>query len=272
MKSLPTLKRNVLLLVVAVAMLATISFAVPALAGASTKATAKIINMQILITSEQKKPTTVEIYSATDATKYPAIVDIVLPADATIVSLEEFGADTTKRAKIDYRSAPSDLETKTDTTFQVKLEKQANFVMTLTFKTSFMDDTKMGDTPIANFGLIAPNDLQEIAYAFVAPKGTIGIGKNVERFPDSKKGEVYGMRYPDIKRGMMSTAGVAFVDKKKAAAETAAALGLDKKPEKFTWGSLITLNNVLYALIAILVMVVFVIVFVVAKTKRTDVE
>lgn len=260
-------KRNLLSLLIAVVLLSGLVLALPVSASAASKATATIKIMQVLITADVGKPSTVEIYAQTDAKTYPAIVDVVLPADATITSVEEFGTDTTKRTKIDYRPAPSDLDTTTDATFQVKLEKQTNFVVTLNIPSGIMDGTSHGGGPLATFGLIAPSNLTEIAYGFVAPKNTTGIGKDIERFPDSKKGEVYGIRYPNIERGLMSTAGIAFVEKDRVAEKTAEAAAKNAK-KSFSFKSLITFYNVLYALIALLIILVLVIVYVVLKPRR----
>lgn len=227
---------------------------------------AQVTNMQVLVSGTEKSPSTVEIYASTNATKFPAVVDVMLPADGTILAAEQFSSDSNKRTKIDFRSTPSDIDTKTDVMYQVKLTEASNFVITLKISYSAYADHNMGDTPVASFGLVAPCDLKEVAYGFVALKGTMGIGKDTEAFADSKKGKVYGVRYQNVKRGMMSTASVAFIDEyyakeqmKKASAEDPKLTAAKKAQKKF--------ELVLYSLIGALVLAIIFVVFLVVRRR-----
>lgn len=237
----------------------------PALAGAKNKE-AQVAKMQVLISGEKTQPSTVEIYALTNATEFPAVVDIMLPSDAKDITVEEFGNDSSKAETVDIRLAPSEIDTKTDVRYQVKLTKGANFKVTLKISYSAFEGANMGDTPVASFGLVAPADLEEVLYGFVALHGTMGIGKEIERLADSKKGAVYGVRHENVKRGMMSTASVAFVESQKAQAEIAKVKEeseLDKAK-----ASIFRFNAVVYGLVGLLIVVIAVVLVLILRDRN----
>lgn len=237
----------------------------PALASAKDKE-AQVTKMQVLVSGEKTQPSTVEIYALTNATEYPAIVDIMLPSDATDITVEEFGNDSRQAETVDIRLAPSEIDTKTDVRYQVKLTKGANFKVTLKISYSAFEGASMGDTPVASFGLVAPADVEEMLYGFVAIHGTMGIGKDIERLADSTKGAVYGVRHENVKRGMMSTASVAFVESQKAQAEIEKVKQeseLDKAK-----ASIFRFNAVVYGLVGLLVVAIAIVLILILRGRN----
>jgi len=144
-----------------------------------------------------------------------------LPVTVNFGFLEGFEFKTLLHIDVETGESLSEIEPETSTQ-EFEEATIVNYTFTLTESYVFFAgfevaggifdwETEMGDSPLAHFAYLPPNDLDWLTVGFISPSpALIGAGADVEFLEIMEQGELYGITRFDVPEGELQDFVVAF--------------------------------------------------------------
>ena len=197
--------------------------------------------MQIILWEDSEaERTTATLRGTVDPyTPLPAKVRFYFQSDYVLGDMQQVDFDTGEIiGPANYEAAPDEnLDFTNLTAYTVELTEGTVFSAGFSLDALlFAEDAQMGDSPLASFNFVPPNDLYGLIVGFVSPSpDRVGAGgqEDVVLIGETEEGEVYGIVRENVPGGEVQDYLVAFGSREArdaALAEAAAAAAASEEP------------------------------------------
>ena len=228
-----------------------------------------IETMNILLWEDgENERTTVTVFGFVDPElELPVEVKFYFVEDYELSLLDQMPNDTTiivEQNALEYSSSPADLDDFENLTkYSFTLTEGHSFVAGFSIGLPLFEiEMEMGDSPLAMFTFVAPNDLEVLGVGFVSPSfERVGAGTDVIFIGETDEGEIYGIIREDVPGGELQEFVIAFGSREARDAALAAAAGPEEAaPTVLDWFTtpvgMVAVGSVVVLLVAVVLFVV----------------
>ena len=205
---------------------------------------APIEAMNILLweDSENERTTATVFGSVNPELELPVDVKFYFVEGYELSLLDQMPIDSTlvvEQNALEYTRAPSDLEDFENLVkYSFTLTEGHAFVAGLSIDLPLFEiEMEMGDSPLALFTFVPPNDLEVLGVGFVAPSFEhVGAGSDVVFIGETDEGEIYGIIRENVPGGELQEFVIAFGSRESRDAQLAALMASEEAtPTALDW-------------------------------------